>query len=251
VSAVDATVLTLDIDWVPDFMIDDVAGRLRRAGVPSTWFATHPSPALERLRQDPLVEVGIHPNFQERSTHGSTAAEVLGYCMRLVPDAVSMRTHGLVQSSRLLNDVMAQTPIRYDSSLLLPGLGAVHPVYYWWGGQSIMRIPIYWADDLELQRAQPAFSPAPLLTTEGLRVLSFHPIHVYLNASSFVAYQRLRQLGDLTRVSEAAVQPFVGAGDGIGRLFDGVVTALAGGGARQLRDFAETWSAQPGNQPPV
>src|SRR4028119_935918 len=90
--------ITLDVDWAPDFVIDSVAETLRRARVKCTWFVTHPSPAVDRLRRHPeLFELGVHPNFLPGSTQGATAADVLNYCRRLVPDARSMRTHSLVQ----------------------------------------------------------------------------------------------------------------------------------------------------------
>lgn len=36
-----STVITLDIDWAPDFVIDAVAEQLVQAGVWATWFVTH------------------------------------------------------------------------------------------------------------------------------------------------------------------------------------------------------------------
>ena len=46
-------VITLDIDWAPDYAIDFAAGLLIEAQVRATWFVTHDSPAVERLRQHP------------------------------------------------------------------------------------------------------------------------------------------------------------------------------------------------------
>ena len=90
--------ITLDIDWAPDHVIDRIAAQLIDARVRATWFVTHQSPAIDRLRARPdLFELGIHPNFLNQSTHGETPAEVLAHCMALVPDARSMRTHSLVQ----------------------------------------------------------------------------------------------------------------------------------------------------------
>ena len=113
--------LTIDIDWAPDFMIDFAAEALAARRVCATWFVTHSSPAVDRLRQHPkLFELGIHPNFQPGSTHGKEWAEVLDHCMGLVPDATSMRTHDLFQSTKLLDMIITQTPIITDLTLFLP-----------------------------------------------------------------------------------------------------------------------------------
>ncbi len=67
--------ITLDVDWAPDFMIDAAAQALVDREVKATWFVTHASPAVERLREHPdLFELGIHPNFLAGSSHGATPA---------------------------------------------------------------------------------------------------------------------------------------------------------------------------------
>jgi hypothetical protein len=57
-------VLTIDTDWAPDCTIDFMAEQLIARQVRATWFVTHMSPAIARLKQYPkLFELGIHPNF--------------------------------------------------------------------------------------------------------------------------------------------------------------------------------------------
>ena len=60
--------LTFDTDWAPDYTIDYVSEKLEKAKIKSTWFITHDSPAIQRLVNNPLFEVGIHPNFLSNST---------------------------------------------------------------------------------------------------------------------------------------------------------------------------------------
>jgi peptidoglycan/xylan/chitin deacetylase (PgdA/CDA1 family) len=63
--------VTLDVDWASDAMIDQTARILLEHEVPATWFITHASAAVDRLRDHPeLFELGIHPNFLPGSTHG-------------------------------------------------------------------------------------------------------------------------------------------------------------------------------------
>src|SRR5262245_52214399 len=115
------TVLTLDVDWAPDFIINFVSTILIQNKIRATWFITHNSPSIEKLRAYPdLFELGIHPNFLRGSTHGTTEVDVLMHCMKLVPGATSLRTHGLFQSTGLLAQVVELTSINTDCSLFLP-----------------------------------------------------------------------------------------------------------------------------------
>lgn len=43
-------VLTFDLDWAPDWIIEEVVSILIDNCVKSTWFVTHASPAIDKLR---------------------------------------------------------------------------------------------------------------------------------------------------------------------------------------------------------
>ena len=123
--------VTFDIDWAPDCAIDFAANLLAERGVKSTWFVTHLSPAVERLRSCPdLFELGIHPNFMPKSSHGVEPEQVLKTCMEFVPEAVSVRTHGLLQSGSLFDLVMSLTPVTFDVSLFHPRALQIEVIKY-------------------------------------------------------------------------------------------------------------------------
>jgi len=93
-------VITFDIDWAPDFVIEEVASLLQQKGVRATWFVTHACAAVELLRErSDLFELGIHPNFLEGSSHGKTPMEVLSHLLTVVPEAIGIRSHAVVQSA--------------------------------------------------------------------------------------------------------------------------------------------------------
>ncbi|MEM7125483.1 MAG: hypothetical protein AAF702_04100 [Chloroflexota bacterium] len=188
-------IITLDIDWAPDFVIDFVADILREHQVRATWFVTHASAAIERLRKTPeLFELGIHPNFLANSTHGSTIPDVLQHCMSLVPEARCMRTHSLYQSSPLLANVLRYTPIRMDVSLFLPRAKSLQPIEHIWCGETLRRAPFYWEDDFEMGRPDACWQVEPYLTSDdGLKIFNFHPIHIYLNSADMLPYQALKR----------------------------------------------------------
>src|SRR5688572_13117638 len=96
-------ILTFDVDWAPDPVIEYVQEQLKYYKVKSTWFHTHQSAAVQRILEDEWIESGIHPNFLEGSSHGKTTDEILQFVKNIVPNAVSSRSHAVVQSGPILN----------------------------------------------------------------------------------------------------------------------------------------------------
>lgn len=233
-------ILTLDIDWAPDFVIEQVARTLIKQRVKATWFITHSSPALALLRHNPeLFELGIHPNFLPHSTHGTSTEEVLQHCMSLVPEATSMRTHAGVQSVPLLNQVMALTPITLDSSIYLPHAKDIQPVSYWVQGKELSRIPAFWEDDLETERPDGCWTLEALsLFKGGLTVFGFHPIHIYTNARDMAQYRKLRDRVPLSQIAPSDLSPRPLSQQGSGSFFLALVNYLAQcGDSRCLREL--------------
>ncbi len=231
--------LTFDVDWAPDFMVEAVAGALVERDVKATWLVTHSSPAIDRLRERPdLFELGIHPNFLPGSSHGATVAEVLATSMHLVPEARSMRSHALVQSSPILTAVLESTPIRCDSSLLLPDVVGIGPVRFPHAGGELVRIPYFWEDDVEMLRREPRWTLHDYGDGPGLRVFDFHPVHVFLNAADTESYRVLVAGGGLASIAEEEAVRHVRTGPGPATLFLEIADRLASGGSQTLWDVA-------------
>jgi hypothetical protein len=230
--------LTIDIDWAPDFIIDYVRETLIDHGVRATFFVTHASPALERLKDRPdLFELGIHPNFLPGSTHGESIGGVLEHCMALAPSASSMRTHCLHQSTPILQKVITDTPIDTDVSLLMPAIRPLMPFEHRYGDGSLLRIPYGWEDTFCMESRDMGRPPIDSAST-GLQVLAFHPIHVYLNSASMDDYTRLKaRVGNLAKASIAEVDEVVRRGFGMRSRFLEVARQLqASGRSTLIRD---------------
>ena len=198
--------ITVDLDWAPDFAIEELINTLIDYQVKATWFITHKSKAVERLYEYPeRFELGIHPNFLPGSTQGESPSEILAHLMELVPQARSMRTHSLVQSTHLLQRVMDETPVVNDVSLFLrhcPGLKS-HRFYY--AEKYLCRLPYFWEDDLEMEAPAPCWEVEPLLAMgNGLKIFDFHPMYLYLNCVNLApGYNKLKnsnaRLQDVTK----------------------------------------------------
>ena len=220
--------IALDIDWAPDFVIDSVARKLIEARTPATWFVTHQSKAVARLAERPdLFELGIHPNFLPGSTHGKSVDEVLDAVMKMAPEAVSMRTHGLVQSTSILDRVMALTPIKIDASMYLAHASGVEVVDYWWNGRHMTRVPFIWEDDLEWQRPKPVWQAEKMVDRPGIKVFAFHPMHVFLNSKDPSAYNVLKgQVKNLGELEQAEAMKLIQTGPGAGSFFQDLIKSF-------------------------
>ena len=243
-----AALVTFDVDWAPEWAIALCADLCARAGAKATFFATHPSPLLTELATDPRFEVGIHPNFLPRSSHGQTAEQVVRACLAFAPAARSMRTHSLVQSSPIFDTVGNQfEQIDTDMSLFLPFHVGLQPVDYFIGDglRRMIRLPYHWEDDVAAMWPGWRWDAEPTWG-EGLAAVDFHPILVALNMASLTTYQALKQrlvgrrLIDLSRED---VAPLVNGGAGaatyLKRLLEGLerpsltATEAAGQWAKQ------------------
>jgi peptidoglycan/xylan/chitin deacetylase (PgdA/CDA1 family) len=228
------TALTFDIDWAPDWMIEEVALILIEHNVKATWFVTHASPAIDKLRQMPeLFELGIHPNCLPGSTHGNTEDEVLSHIKEIVPEAISMRTHGLYQSSNFLMKAARNYGIEIDVSILLYNTPYIIPHQINWGGGTILRIPFFWEDDLEMYQANPIWDLSDTkYARSGLKIVNFHPIHIVLNTPRFDFYKTLKEKTPIKAWSPELIKKYRRIGNGPRTLFESLVNASKGGGYR-------------------
>jgi hypothetical protein len=197
--------LTLDIDWAHDTVIAHAIDIVEAADVAATWFVTHETPMLERLRANPKFELGIHPNFNfllggdPRS--GANADEIVDGIMAIVPEAKSVRSHSLVQSSRLL-DLFSSRGLTHDANKLIPEQSGIElKPWIEWSGMT--RVPYSWEDDFWCD-SRSTTPMADLLARPGIRGFDFHPIHIFLNTEAMERYESVRpHFGAPERLAEA------------------------------------------------
>lgn len=222
--------ITFDVDWAPEWTIDLCDRICRTAMVPATFFVTSHHDILSDLKnRSDMTELGIHPNFLPASSHGSSPEQVMDSCMNIVPGAVSMRTHSLVQSSSLMAMIADRFEIRTDVSLLLPfhdNLRGTH-MYFGKSLRRIVRLPYFWGDDIAA--LWPGWSwETSRCDGAGLQIYDFHPIHIALNTDSPVRYSRLKEfLGDrpLVSVTEAECNRFGNPGHGSRRFLERLIAS--------------------------
>ncbi|TLD88205.1 hypothetical protein [Helicobacter sp. MIT 05-5294] len=190
--------LTFDIDWASDEVLEYSIGLLERANVKATWFVTHKTPLLERLRGNPLFELGIHPNFnpllEGDFSYGRDYKEVLRYFLDIVPEAKTMRSHCLGISSRILSEAK-KLGITHESNLCIPmmahnssgGGGFLQPYENWEG---LIRCPYHWADDVACMYKNKIKTSK--IAKNSYLMFGFHPIHIFLNTEVLSRYESAR-----------------------------------------------------------
>ena len=224
-------VVTLDMDWAPNWMIEDCLRTLVDRRVAATWFVTHDTPVLEEiLRRGDLFEAGIHPNCLLGSSHGNTELEVLETMFSLLPKAVSMRTHGLYQSTPFLT-LAASMGVRTDVSLFLPWAQNLFPHVLPFADAPMTRLPYFWEDDIAMEtKGAPWSIKDPAFHGPGLRIFDFHPVHVALNTRNIVHYERLKAKVPLNEWTRGMVETHASSDPGPATLFDELSRFLQGKG---------------------
>lgn len=199
-------VITLDCDWAPDFILEDVVNLFNEKKVKAVFFITNDSPTVQKLRKNPLFEIGIHPNFFPNSSQGDDADSVLKYLKKITPEAKSIRTHGLYQSTLLLKKFQ-EYGIENDVSILLsktPNLISHYSKFF-----NLYRFPYFWEDDVEMDEEYKWSLDNPLFHKKGLKIFNFHPIHVYLNSRKMNQYNSLKKEIGLNNVNENNIKNYI------------------------------------------
>ena len=192
--SLDKIYLTLDVDWAHDKILTETIDLLEEYEVKATWFITHQTSIIEKLRSNPLFELGIHPNFNflldGDDRNGKNSREVVERLLEIVPEAKSVRSHSLTQNSYLMN-LFCEFGLTHESNYLIPYQSRVE-LRGWklWNG--LFRVPIFWEDDVELMFGLK--NNIDMVTNlKGLKVFNFHPIHIFLNSENIDRYQRAKQ----------------------------------------------------------
>jgi hypothetical protein len=226
---VNAVCLSLDVDWVPDPVLAEVLDAIAAAGVRATLFATHATPVLTDLEAG-VIEVALHPHFNR----GDDLDAPLRELKAAYPNALGARSHGLAVSSHMLLRYVAHG-LRYESNVFLPGHPGLRPVRRF---EELVSIPFYWSDDKHLERGEPFDVERLGLDAPGLKVLNFHPIHVYMNTVSPEHYASYRAH---SQDADVLAQRRDGGVPGVGRLFASILAELArrGEGRLTLADVSD------------
>lgn len=216
-------VITFDCEWAPDFVLEDVSSILIDNNVKATWFVTNESPIIKKIGKNSLFELGIHPNFFPGSSHGKTIDEVLTNMKKIVPHAKSIRTHRLIQSSPMLKKFQ-EYGIENDVSILLPN--TINIVPHFFKHYNLYRFPFFWEDDVELAENKITTFYESIFSNNGMKILNFHPIHIYLNSINSLNYNKMQKHVGLEQLNKSNAKEFINKGFGEMEVFKKIILSL-------------------------
>lgn len=170
--------LTIDTDWAPVWVRQALWALLAPYSVKATVFAT------ERLEEHlPGYEICPHPNLAGKPhDRASLRGEIARVMEQVRPSGRGLRNHGTIFPPDL-EDACCDLGLAWLSNTAALRQAHLGPVRC----RRLFDLPIFFTD------GSWAASADYNLTSPGLKVFLFHPIHAYLNTYSPQHYQAAKQ----------------------------------------------------------
>ncbi len=233
----DSICLTVDVEWAHPEVLADITRAFDERGLRATLFCTHPGITAGHH------ERALHPNFRRSGdTMRRLAREhadfetwsesrvydfVVRHTKSFCPEALGVRAHSLLHDTEL-TAVYRAHGLGYDSSVVLPFMPNITPVR---GASSLLQLPIYYMDHMDISGAMTDFRIASLrLDRPGLKVFDFHPNIVFINARSNDDYLASKECYHDPEKLAAMRRP----GRGIRTMFFELIDYIADRGIRSL-----------------
>jgi hypothetical protein len=214
-------VFTCDVDWAPEYAIEDTVSFFLDLGVPLTAFATHDSPVLRQSG----IDVGIHPYLSRE--HERDHSRVIGGLKELYPDARGSRSHRNF-FGYTTPGLLAEHGLEYDISVVTWG----HPCLINQHFSGIKTLTYSWEDGLHFDYGLD-LDAGVMPHGDGPFVYNVHPVVIFLNADSEERRKHaVRGVSDLTVMEHSALAPHINRGYGIKNL---LTDFMVGRGASALR----------------
>jgi len=190
--------LTFDIDWAGDEAIQFVLDKLEEYSCKATFFVTHESALINKMKESNQVELGLHPNFNkilfaEQSNQNTDIETILKDVKNIVPDAVSVRSHCLTQGT-LFMKLFKKYNLLIDCNPYIPFYQMldtnITPWKFW---TETLVVPFTWSDYIDALQMGNVDLKRLLKTKSVIKVIAFHPIHIFLNTGSIEDYQKYKR----------------------------------------------------------
>lgn len=233
-NGLETVVLTMDIDWAPDYATEVVLDLVAQAGMRITAYATHKSSLLKSSTN--FVEIGLHPdNTRPDPTH--RFSRKLPDLLEIFPDSVGFRCHRNFFGQNI-SDLAKSCGLRYDLSTFLWNQPFAQ-VYVDYNG--LVRMSYIWEDGIHVDLGEPLDVLGVPLDSPGLKVLNVHPMLIFLNAPDDNLRRGLTKgISDLTTVPKSHFDGHVYTGYGLRDFYRDLLTELKSRGVRTVfaRDVA-------------
>lgn len=192
-SWLDSFFITFDIDWCSDEVLSYLLDIIEKYDIKVTFFVTHETSLLRRMKNNPNIELGIHPNFNYLLNgdfrQGSSVKEVIHYYKKFVPDAVSIRSHSLTQGGSI-SPILEEEGFVYECNTFIPPQGGELMPYN--HTRKLIKVPHIFEDDVR-ELYEDEWDLKKYIDYRGIKVFDFHPIHIFLNSEKIDRYNSARE----------------------------------------------------------
>jgi len=208
-AGVNTVLLTMDIDWAPEYATQTILDLVSSSGLNITAFATHKSPVL--LDSEQFVEIGLHPdNTRPDPQYGFTRK--ISDLLEIYPASQGIRCHRNFFGQNI-SDLAKASNLKYDASTIL-WQQPFAQIYRDYNG--LVKIPYTWEDGIHLDLQLPLNLDHIDLHKPGLKVFNVHPMLIYLNAPSDELRRQLtKDIKDLTVAPESLFSADIFSGYGM------------------------------------
>jgi hypothetical protein len=182
------------MDWVCDEVLEFCFELIKKSEIKATFFVTHDTKVLDIFKRAGF-DLGIHPNFDSHfeGTEKISTLEKIRSLKKFLPDAVCVRSHSLVRSQRL-SALFIQEDFTHESNLFIPTQYGMKLLPYE-QPKGLIQVGYNWGDYSWLS-ADKKISPDQYLDCPGLKVMNFHPIHLFLNTDDISVYNKAKEYID-------------------------------------------------------
>ena len=188
--------LTFDVDWCSDDVLSYTLDILEKHNTKATIFMTNNTPLINRIRANKNIELGLHPNFNNLLRgdfkYGKSIDDVLSYYKKIVPEAISVRSHSMTQNTHIL-DSFEKFNFIFECNTFIPFSSnvALKPYKHW--TKKLIKTPFFWEDDIHCIYEW-KWDVNLFLKNKGLKIFNFHPIHVFLNSENLTKYEASKKV---------------------------------------------------------
>ena len=178
-------VLTFDIDWAPDYMLEYLYKEISREDVKATFFLTHSSQMVKKIINN--YDFGIHPNI----TDLTKAKEQTLQIKKLFPPTKKIRAHKLITNSQIMK-IWSEMKFRIVSNYLMLGYRSISPIQLPFG---LKEVPIFFMDDLWVYGGMNTLDQEQIkeiADSKSIFVFDFHPVHIYMNTCELKTYDKIK-----------------------------------------------------------
>jgi hypothetical protein len=182
-------IVTIDLDWACEAAIEEVLVFLQDKKICPTVFVTHHSKIIEACMND--IDVGLHPVFGEKSSHGTSINEVTRHIMELPHNLPAFRCHRFAVCNLSLQ-AMTEAGMLISSNVCTD-LAVVAPFINRFG---LLEVPIFLEDGGYLWQKHDLDVNQTLLGSlaqPGQKVIIIHPMHFAVNTPCFAYMRDIKQ----------------------------------------------------------